>query len=364
MTTTDQAFIRAYAPANRSSQTTSGNPRMVDALSTSVHLVTANLGVIPSGLPGIAEEYGQDDPWISSQSYRRGEEILRVEQLDPGGAQPLPSPHIAISDLEATPDKEHPTPNHKTYAPNMVTRRPTLASIIAPQETAESNPGTSVATFQFPEICEQLIKDHANQLTPAVDTISAAASEGRSLITVVGSEPQVGCTTVLLCLARQLAAQGKSVVVVDANFQNPQLATALGIYPTTTWQDVLDRGAPLEEALVHSAEDGLVLLPSANRWQRPAAEKISLQASVTAGVLRYEYDIVLVDLGTMLSETQDAGHSKKQDAGMLQLIETMRIDASILVANPSSDSDHDLNTVTRTLEKIRCPVLGVVENLV
>ena len=364
MTTTDQAFIRAYAPANRSSQTTSGNRRMVDALSTSVHLVTANLGVIPYGLPGPAEEHGQEDPSISSQSYRRGEEILRVEQVAPSEAKQLPAPHIAIGGLEADPDKEHPTPNQRTHTPNTVTRKPTLASIIAPQETAESNPGTSVATFQFPKICAQLINDHANQLTPAVDTISAAASEGRSLVTIVGSEPQVGCTTVLLCLARQLAAQGKSVVIVDANFQNPQLATALGIYPTITWQDVLDRGAPLDEALVHSAEDSLILLPSANRWQRPAAEQISLQASVTAGVLRYEYDIVLIDLGTMLSETQAPGLSEKQDAGTLQLIETMRIDASILVTNANSHSDHGRKTVTRTLEKIRCPVLGVVENLV
>lgn len=226
---------------------------------------------------------------------------------------------------------------------------------MASRERAESDPGTSVATFHLPKICEQLLSDHADQLTAAVDTISRAASEGRSLVTVVGSERRVGCTTVLLCLARQLIAQGKSVVVVDANFENPQLATALGIYPTTTWQDVLDRGAPLSEALIHSAEGDLVLLPSANRWERPAAEQIGLQASVTAGVLRYEYEVVLIDLGTMLSE--------KQDPGMLPLVETMRIDASLLVANANSRGDHDRTRVTRTLEKIRCPVLGVVENL-
>ena len=108
----------------------------------------------------------------------------------------------------------------------------------------------------------------------------------------------------------------------------------------------------------------MTLLPSANRWQRPAAEQIGLQASVTTGVLRYEYEIVLIDLGTMLSEKQDAGLSEKQDAGTLQLVETMRIDASILVANANSHSDHERSSVTRTLEKIRCPVLGVIENLV
>ena len=364
MTTTDQAFIRAYAPANRPSQATAGNLLVADALSASVQFVMANLGVISSEQPGPGEADRLEDSSISPQFYRRGGEILRIEQVDPGAAKLLPAPHISLCGPEADPGMERPTPNGGTSAPNTATSRPTLASVMAPQETAESNPGTSVATFHLPKICEQLLNDHADQLTAAVDTISGAASEGRSVVTIVGSEPQVGCTTILLCLARQLAARGKSVVVVDANFQNPQLATALGIYPTTTWQDVLDRGAPLAEALVRSAEDGLTLLPSANRWQRPAAEQIGLQASVTTGVLRYEYEIVLIDLGTMLSEKQDAGLSEKQDAGTLQLVETMRIDASILVANANSHSDHERSSLTRTLEKIRCPVLGVIENLV
>jgi Mrp family chromosome partitioning ATPase len=356
MTTTDQAFIRAYTPANRPSQATAGNLLVADALSASVQFVMANLGVISSEQPGPGEADRLEDSSISRQIYRKDGEILRVEQIGPGAAKLLPAPHISICGPEADPGKERPTPNRGTSAPNTATSRPTLASVMAPQQTAESNPDTSVATFHLPKICEQLLSDHADQLTAAVDTISRAASEGRSVVTIVGSEPQVGCTTVLLCLARQLTAQGKSVVVVDANFQNPQLATALGIYPTTTWQDMLDRGAPLAEALVRSSEDGLTLLPSANRWQRPSAEQIGLQASVTAGALRYEYEIVLIDLGTMFSE--------KPDADTLQLFETMRIDASILVANANSHSDHERSSVTRILEKIHCPVLGVIENLV
>ena len=56
---------------------------------------------------------------------------------------------------------------------------------------------------------------------------------------------------------------------------------------------------PLAEAVIQSLADRIAMLPLA-QGGLPAAEKLdAIHASITAGVLRYHYDIVLFDLGVV-----------------------------------------------------------------
>ena len=70
-----------------------------------------------------------------------------------------------------------------------------------------------------------------------------------------------GVTTLLLAAARKLLDQGRKVVLVDANWSNPQLAQSLGLLPQLGWEETLCGGLPLEEVVIESLADGLAVLP-------------------------------------------------------------------------------------------------------
>ena len=71
-----------------------------------------------------------------------------------------------------------------------------------------------------------------------------------------------GATTTLLvpgCGARRSASDRSSWSTPI--FGAPRLAGLLGVQPTTSWQDVLEQGLPVAEAVIRAENDGVDLLP-------------------------------------------------------------------------------------------------------
>jgi Mrp family chromosome partitioning ATPase len=212
-------------------------------------------------------------------------------------------------------------------------------------------PGTTIASFRWPMACRNLLQHHGHQFDRITATLLAQADQGRSLVGILGLFRGVGCTTTALCLAARLAARGRRVVAVDGNFQAPQLAACLDAEPTAWWQDVLERGAALADAMVRAENDGLDLLPL-DPYTRPTPP--ALQLAATAGALRHAYDLALVDLGTFFDPNSQPA--------VLDLVEHMRIDSVVAVAGPSSHDPRDLETVAEHLSERGCELLGMIEN--
>jgi Mrp family chromosome partitioning ATPase len=164
-----------------------------------------------------------------------------------------------------------------------------------------------------------------------------------------------GATTALLCLAARLAARGRRTIAVDGNFAAPSLAQRLGAQPPGWWQDVLDRGSPVGDAVVRASGDGLDLLALDARPADASRLASGLQASVTAGVLRYAYELVLVDLGAILAP--------RSQPAALNLVGNMRIESALVVTRPDADL-HIIETAARLLEEHGCELLGTIENRV
>src|SRR4029077_17279121 len=122
-------------------------------------------------------------------------------------------------------------------------------------------PETTIASFRWPRTCRMLWEQFANEYGCVAEIMLAKCREGQSLIGVVGLHPSDGCSTTLLCLAMALATRGQRVALVDANFTLPRLGDLRGIEPTTAWQDVLEHGVPIAEAVIHAANDNVDLLP-------------------------------------------------------------------------------------------------------
>lgn len=91
----------------------------------------------------------------------------------------------------------------------------------------------------------------------------SASGNKRAIIAVTSPFREEGATTVALCLARTMAAQGKSVVLVDCDLRKRTLTRALGLSPRHgVWEAI---GAPDVQRLFQLDPDSHVkVLPAGN----------------------------------------------------------------------------------------------------
>ena len=268
--------------------------------------------------------------------------------------EPVPAPHFHVPHDYQTTSVVPLAQTAEAVAPvqPIAERRP-LSSFSAPEQpvTTAFNPVFEVDGFRWPKITDDLLSAHHQLLVPVAEQLLDASEQGRSLIGIAGTRPNVGCSTVLMCLARLVASVGKSVALVDANFSKAALARNLGLEFETGWENVLAGELPLAECVVKSLQDRMALLPLARQTGSATELLASIQSAVTAGVLRYHYDVVLFNLGNAAEPPQDhATHS---------IMQHCRLDASIIVADTERTGLDPLDTLLSLLGQ-NC--LGVIGN--
>jgi len=234
-------------------------------------------------------------------------------------------------------------------------RRP-LSSFAAPETptTQAFRPVFEVDAFQWPAVTGEILQSNEHLLAPAAQQLLDASEAGRSMVGIAGARPDVGATTIHLCLARLLASAGKAVAIVDGDFINHSLASQLGLEFDTGWENVLTGQAPLAECVVYSISDRIALLPLIGTNTPPMDLLASIQTSISAGVLRYHYDVVLFDLGAVGWEPQlSAARS---------IVEHCRVDASIIVADSTQTDDATPERVDQLMSLLGPSCLGLIGN--
>jgi len=265
------------------------------------------------------------------------------------GTEGIPTPHFGVY--------EGSDPYSAAMAPAAAEesrQRHPLSAFSPPEQTESFRPVLEVDSFRWPTILEDLLVAHRALLLPVVEQLLAAREEGRSMVGIAGARPGAGCTTMQLCLARLLAESGKLVAIVDANFASAGLARQLGLEITAGWEDVLLGQVPLAECVVQSLEDRIALLPLAGRKDLPSDLLTNIQTSISAGVLRYHYDLVLFDLGA-------AGQEPQQSMAQ-SLVNHCRLDASIIVADASTDDAASSRQIDQLLSIFDSSCLGLIGN--
>lgn len=253
-----------------------------------------------------------------------------------------------IESVEATAQSGPSQPTRSTD------RRP-LSAYAQPAQIVEARfkPTLEVDSFRWSAVSQQLVRRCRQQLQPAVDAIVAADDVGRSLLGIGAQVGGAGCTTLVACLARLLVEAGKSVAIVDANFAKPGLALHLGLATEVGWEDVLSGRVSLAEAVIHSLGDRIALLPLAIGGPAAASRLETIHASVTAGVLRYHYDIVLFDLG-VVADPQQGPVARR-------VIQQCRLDGALVAAGRGATSAQP-QQLLRAAPELATICLGVVEN--
>jgi Mrp family chromosome partitioning ATPase len=289
--------------------------------------------------------------------------------LKPGAAPARDAAEGTIATTTAVSNPTRPTLGPKRSGP----KQP-LSSFIGRQQTSPQppgagqptqpavdasflEPGTTVASFQWPKVCRALNQQAAPQLDRVADLLRAQASAGHSLVGVLGMFPRVGATTAALCLAARAARRVRRILLADGNFCHPRIAPWLDVVPTVGWEEVLKHSAPLSDAVIRATDDNLDILALGHRASRePQLLASGMQAAVTAGVLRHAYDLVLVDLGAFFDPISQPV--------VLELIRNSGIDTVVAVAGPEAADPRDVATIIEYLEPLNCQLMGTIENRV
>ncbi len=274
----------------------------------------------------------------------------------------IPEPHFRVQDVQndalanSVAAQPEPLSRHIGSAidDSRGERRP-LSSFASQGPSQSFRPVFEVDAFRWPEITEHLIIGQHELFMPVVQQLLIASEEGRSMAGIAGVQSGVGSTTVQICLGRLLAAMGKTVALVDGNFSSRTLGRQLGLEFEAGWEQALAGQLPLAECMVQTTEDdGIALLPLAGHNASAVDLLSGIQTSVTAGVLRYHYDVVLFDLGAAAAEPQ---HSAARC-----MLEHCRIDASIFVADATAGEPAALESVDRLMSLFGATCLGLIGN--
>jgi Mrp family chromosome partitioning ATPase len=332
MSAIDQAFIRAYEIDDDAAPASSPAPARRP---------------VPPQAPSPAAHIGPAPPHI--RVYNEPTPASPLQR--PGAAPHSPAPPSAAR--QSAPPSA-PAPSATAAAATTTERRP-LSSFTPPRPTVEARfrPEFEVDCFRWPLISDALIAHGAEAWNAALETLLTADANGCSLIGIAGATRGVGATTIVGCLARLLVACDKTVAIVDGNFAAPNLAASLGLAADLGWEDVLAGRAPLADAVIHSLDDRIALLPLLAGGAHAAEKLDAIHASVTAGVLRYHYDIVLFDLGALADPAQAAIASR--------IARRCRLDGMLLATAPSSQPTSAAR-IAQLAPELAAVCLGVIEN--
>lgn len=340
MNVIDEAFIRAYRP--EATPATLPENRGVARTSTPIAEqapVTANVEATPS----VAAEVALADSRGDGSSY-----FFQVTSTD---FEPAAIAVPAEASTAASPVASATREDQQINSPSP--RQP-LSNFVQPQRTVEAvfRPELEVDAFRWPKVCVDLTTQWAGNFTEVLGAVLAAAEGGRSLIGIAGLSEGVGATTLTLCLAKLATQAGKSVVLVDGDFTDPDLATQLGLEVDSGWEQVLSGATPLASSVIYSEADRLALLPLIAGGLRASQQIDTIHASVTAGVLRYHYDLVLVDLGSVAGGGQTAVARK--------LAQQLRLDACLVTSDQVEPGR--LAQFTTSVPELADVSLGLIEN--
>lgn len=205
-------------------------------------------------------------------------------------------------------------------------------------------PAWEVDRFQWPAAIDALFEEQAEYFEHAGHKLLAASREGLTTLAITSACAGEGTTTVLLCLARAVAAAGGRVAVLDGNLENAQIGKALSLEFASGWQLVATGAVELSEAAIAGLDERITLFPAG-----VANEAVSSLADESvAQVLRRAaagFDLLLIDAGQgELGATAEL------------------IDAAMVVRDVRRTSDQQSLATALLLREAGVKAVGIAEN--
>ena len=176
---------------------------------------------------------------------------------------------------------------------------------------------------------------------------------GHKSFVFCGCEPHVGTTTIVIELGILLAHLGKRVLILDGDYRRLSSRKRLNDIAVIGMSDyVTDPGRTLEDCIYASNIDGLHVL-SSGRMENVHARQVlySTRFQDAMSQLKQQFDVILID-SCAVDTTSDT------------LALAASADAVILVCALNGSPKSKLVKAHQKLMKIKCNLIGVIENMV
>lgn len=175
----------------------------------------------------------------------------------------------------------------------------------------------------------------------------------KRIIAVSSGKGGVGKSTVSVNLAVALARSGLQVGLMDADVYGPNLPTMMGVTEQPSIVDIAGKGEFFVPPVAHGVKVmsmGFLIDPDQPLvWRGPMLHNIMQQ--FTKQVDWGNLDILVIDMPPGTGDVQ------------LSLAQLVSLDGAILVTTPQEVAMQDVRKAFVMWEKVRVPVIGVVENM-
>jgi ATP-binding protein involved in chromosome partitioning len=171
----------------------------------------------------------------------------------------------------------------------------------------------------------------------------------KNIIAVASGKGGVGKSTVAVNLAASLARTGAKVGLMDTDIYGPSIPTMFNLFdrPNITTQKKL---VPLQKYGIKMVSMGfLVDVNQAMVWRGPMA---------TSAIQQFMKDVEWGDLDYMVLDLPPG-------TGDIQLtiVQTIPLSGAVIVSTPQTVALDDVRKGVAMFQKVKVPVLGVVENM-
>jgi polysaccharide biosynthesis transport protein len=208
-----------------------------------------------------------------------------------------------------------------------------------------------VDQFTWPDLCGRLLDAQRRYFRHVGEQLKAATDQSHHVVMVSGCRRGEGRTTLALCLVHSAVAAGVDVAVVDADWQNPQIGTRLGMETPCGWTEALAGKTSLNEAAVTSIKDRLTLFP----LSPPSESPVCLGDRRPSRILRKIaacFPLVIIDSGPLGSD----------DDPLFAGEEDCFIDAAIVLRDVRHTSEEEVLVAARRLQHSGIAAVGIAEN--
>jgi len=186
-------------------------------------------------------------------------------------------------------------PEAETCVDESPCEQPAVAQVEAATVDPEAfGAGLQVDHFAWPAACCRLISAAHDELDRLAVELKQLAGQGRA-VAVASPSRGTGATSVLLCVAQRLALAGIGTVAVDGDLSHPQLGEMLGLKPECGWEEVLAGREPLDEVLIESVDDRMVVLPLVKPV--PPSRELPGRVAQSLATLCQHFETVLWNMG-------------------------------------------------------------------
>jgi Mrp family chromosome partitioning ATPase len=375
MSALDRALIRAYRQQRGGAASCQPQPYLSVEEPYAPHAAESELA---------GPHYRIDGPHAGVRSTQASEDLLATSSLSAGewttfrvdiGVTDMPNAPKFLQPAESEPAMAPPSADLSddlaaleapAPQPSIVVLRPAAEpvrltaplSIARPEAMLTSAPSHAgarpqlvVDRFLWPELCDKLDQALRGSSVPLKQQMNSSKHRA---VAIAGTDPGAGVSTALLTVARHLVAESVSATVMDANFSRPALAEMLGVVVNRGWDAALDGKTPLDEVLIESNEERLVLAP----WAGPSGmESHAAKSSAIAAMMQSLHDlseILLIDAGPL--DSDDARNAFQS------VYKAASLDGVYLVCDRRRTTPQEVVGLIRELKSSGISVLGTIEN--